>query len=71
MYYLGFTYQDAFNLPVWKRSWFLTRLMQEIDKTGTTKESANDPMLSAMAGKTRQTAPSRLRRFSWVILIRI
>ena len=27
--YLGFTYQDAYNLPVWKRTWFIKRLVEE------------------------------------------
>ena len=64
MYYMGFTYQDAYTLPVWQRQWFLERLISEVDKSGQTKESANDPMYNTMAGKHRQTAPARLRRFT-------
>ena len=65
MYYLGFTYADAFNLPVWKRKWFLERVVQEISRTNTSKEAANDPMQSALMGSHRQDrAPRRLRRFT-------
>ena len=65
MYYLGFTYKDAFNLPVWKRKWFLDRVVREITKTKVTKESANDPINRAFSQSARQDhAPSRLRRFS-------
>ena len=65
MYYLGFTYADAFNLPIWKRRWFLDRVVREISESNTTKDAANDPMHSALAGSHRQDrAPSRLRRFT-------
>jgi len=62
---MGFTYADAFNLPVWKRKWFLERTVREISDTGQSKASANYPMQSALAGSHRQDhAPSRLRRFT-------
>ena len=65
MYYLGFTYADAFNLPIWKRKWFLDRVVKEISKTNTTKESANNPLHKGLAGGHRQDhTPSRLRRFT-------
>tara|TARA_B100001057_G_scaffold41793_1_gene37429 strand:+ start:890 stop:1048 length:159 start_codon:yes stop_codon:yes gene_type:complete len=26
---LGFSYKDAYNLPVWKRSWFIDKFLEE------------------------------------------
>lgn len=30
--HLGFTYHDAYNLPVWKRTWFINKLIEENEK---------------------------------------
>ena len=39
MHYLNFSYQDALNLPIFKRQWFLKRYIKEI----TPKEKNNTP----------------------------
>ena len=36
MYYQGFSYQDAYRLPVWQRIWFIERINKEIEKMQTT-----------------------------------
>lgn len=70
MYYLGFTYSDARSLPVSYRKWFIERISKELDRTskeGETQSKAmhqNDPETRAMLGRSRETAPSRLMRFS-------
>ena len=67
MYYIGFTYHDAYNLPVWKRQWFLERTMKEFkDSKGearTKATHANSPEQRALMG-LRPDAPARLRRFT-------
>jgi len=30
--HLGFTYKDAYNLPVWKRDWFVKKFIEEKEK---------------------------------------
>ena len=30
IYHLGFTYSDAYNLPVWKREWFLNKFIHDL-----------------------------------------
>jgi hypothetical protein len=68
MYYIGFTYQDAWNLPIWKRQWFLERTMKEFknsqgDQAQTKAAHANSPDQRALRG-LRPDAPARLRRFT-------
>lgn len=68
MYYIGFTYQDAYNLPIWKRNWFLERTMKEFKNSkgeGTPTKAAhhNAPDQRALMG-LRPDAPARLRRFT-------
>lgn len=68
MYYIGFTYQDAYNLPIWKRQWFIERTVKEFkassgDKVATKAAHANTPDQRALMG-LRPDAPARLRRFT-------
>ena len=32
IYHLGFTYQDAYNCPVWQRFWFISRFKKDIEE---------------------------------------
>ncbi len=71
MYYIGFTYQDAYKLPIWKRIWFLERTVKEFKKAndeGRQVQSKaahnNSPEQRAMNGNSRSHAPARLRRFT-------
>ena len=73
MYYMGFTYKECYDLPIWQRSWFLDRLNREIQKTnennngqGASSRAAhqNDPSTRAMQGRHRSQVPARLRRFT-------
>jgi hypothetical protein len=70
MYYIGFTYQDAYNLPIWKRAWFINRTLQEFktaadngQQTQSRAAHTNTPDQRAMSG-LRPNAPARLRRFT-------
>ncbi len=69
MYYGGFLYSEAYNLPVAYRKWFVERIGKELNKKGggDTPSRAlhqDTPEMRALTGKTRDHAPSRLRRFS-------
>jgi hypothetical protein len=44
VYHLGFTYKDAYNLPVWQRFWFINRLKEEFKQA---KENNHSPTSSA------------------------
>ena len=70
MYYGGFLYGEAYNLPVAYRRWFIERIGKELNK-GENGENPptralhqNSPDVRAMQNKARAQVPSRLRRFS-------
>jgi hypothetical protein len=70
MYYMGFSYKEAYLLPVWQRLWFINRTSEEIKKSAEAGNSqsraahANSAEQRAMQGNSRLNPPSRLRRFS-------
>jgi len=70
MYYMGFTYMEAYGIPVWQRIWFIKRMGAEIkraSKQGDVPSRAahhNDPVARELTGKHRPAPPARLRRFS-------
>ena len=72
MYYMGFTYVECYNIPVWQRRWFIDRMNQEIkrtqDKDGNQQPTRaahhNDPNTRAMMGRYRSMVPANLRRFT-------
>ena len=41
IYHLGFTYKDAYNLPVWQRLWFINRLKEEFKRAKENNQSPN------------------------------
>ena len=70
MYYMGFTYVEAYNIPIWQRVWFLERLNKEIKRSneeggGNSRAAhANSAEARAMMGRARSQVPSKLRRFT-------
>jgi len=64
MYYLGMTYTEAYNIPIWQRFWFIERINKEISKSNGESKAHQDPQERAMTGKGRQQVPGRLRRFT-------
>jgi len=67
MYYMGFTYQECMNLPVWQRKWFLERTIREMDQSkGANSRAAhtNDANTRSMTGYQRNQVPAKLRRFT-------
>jgi len=66
MYYMGFTYVEAMNLPVWQRKWFIERMVKEMDQASGKSRAAhaNDSTSRAMAGNHRHNPPAKLRRFT-------
>ncbi len=69
MYYGGFSYKEAYNIPVQYKRWFVERIVQELNK-GKEGDSAqsralhqNYPDVRSLQGKARAQTPSRLRRF--------
>lgn len=70
MYYMGFTYSEAYRLPIWQRRWFVTRLNKEFEKAAEQNANVsraahdNDPATRALSGRHRSSPPSRLRRFT-------
>ncbi|MEC7609486.1 MAG: hypothetical protein VX964_04890, partial [Verrucomicrobiota bacterium] len=70
MYYMGFTYVEAYNIPIWQRIWFIERLNKELKaaneaQSGASRAAhANTPDQRALMGRHRQQVPSKLRRFT-------
>lgn len=66
MYYMGFSYIEAYNLPVWQRSWFIKRINKEIKESQGQSHAAhsNTPDTRALMSKSRAQVPSKLRRFT-------
>lgn len=73
MYYGGFSFTEAWNIPVTWRRWFIERINMEIERSrgengeGQGESRAahhNTPDVRALQGKNRQQTPSRLRRFT-------
>lgn len=72
MYYMGFTYVEAYNIPVWQRIWFIKRLNKEIkasrsengDYQATRAAHQNTPEAREMMGRHRNQVPANLRRFT-------
>ena len=70
MYYVGFSYREAYSLPIWQRIWFIERTNEEFKKAADNEQNAsraahhNTPDHRAMAGRARSQVPSNLRRFT-------
>jgi hypothetical protein len=71
MYYMGFTYTEAMELPVWQRRWFIQRINQEFEKAkeangdpGSRAAHHNSPDARALMGRARSQVPAKLRRFT-------
>ena len=67
---MGFTYSEAYRLPIWQRRWFVDRLNKEFEKAAENNANVsraahhNDPVTRAMEGRHRSDPPTRLRRFT-------
>jgi hypothetical protein len=67
MYYMGFTYTECMKLPVWKRKWFIERMVREMERAGgknSRAAHANDAQTRALSGYHREAPPAKLRRFT-------
>ena len=63
MYYIGFSYRDAYRLPIFQRKWFIQRVIQEIKNTNSSKAHSTAEE-NTLKGKMRSQAPANLRRFT-------
>tara|TARA_Y100000592_G_scaffold32268_1_gene51290 strand:- start:288 stop:479 length:192 start_codon:yes stop_codon:yes gene_type:complete len=63
MYYIGFSYRDAYRLPVFQRKWFIKRVVEEIKNTNSSKGHKSSEE-NAISGKMRSQTPANLRRFT-------
>ena len=70
MYYMGFTYNEAYALPIWQRLWFIKRINKEMKRSsedGSTNSRAlhdNSPGIRQMQNFGREAPPAKLRRFT-------
>jgi len=70
MYYVGFTYSEAYYLPIWQRIWFIERTNEEFKKASNNDANVsraahhNSPDQRSMDGRSRSHVPSNLRRFT-------
>ena len=70
MYYMGFTYTEAYRIPIWQRRWFVERIRKEFkqgeQENVNVSRAAHDntPEHQMLMGRSRTDAPTRLRRFT-------
>jgi hypothetical protein len=71
MYYMGFSYVEAYNIPVWQRRWFIQRINKEFMRAAEANQPSqskaahtNTAETRALMGNQRQEVPARLRRFT-------
>jgi len=70
MYYMGFTYRECMDLPIWQRKWFIERINEEFKRAKEANSDAsraahhNTPDSRAMQGRARSHVPAKLRRFT-------
>jgi len=68
MYYMGFTHNEAYALPIWQRTWFIDRLVKEMQASngeqGTRAPHDNTQEARELRGRNRTNPPARLRRFT-------
>ena len=56
VYHMGFSYDNAYKLPVWQRFWFINRLKEEF-KQAKEKNSTTSP-----GGHSNQTGSRSFRK---------
>ena len=63
---MGFTYDEAYNLPIWQREWFIKRINKEVKAAQGQSRAAHDntPDTRSIMGRSRSQVPSKLRRFT-------
>lgn len=66
MYYMGFSYIEALNIPMWQRIWFIQRINNEFKRSEGASRAAhqNTPDSRAMLNRNRAEVPAKLRRFT-------
>ena len=70
MYYMGFSYEAAYDLPIWQRRWFIERIRKEIKQSSDQGNGAsrgaqhNTAQARSLQGRVRNQVPAKLRRFS-------
>ena len=70
MYYMGFTYSEAYRIPIWQRRWFVDRIRKEFrrgeEDNVNVSRAAHDNSVEAreLMGRQRGESPARLRRFT-------
>ena len=50
-------------MPIWQRTWFLERVVEEIKKNNGSSKAA-DPGTRALSGAMRPDGPHRTKRFT-------
>lgn len=68
-YYMGFTYHDAYHLPIFKRRWFIKRFIKEVSQKNDDSKPPpvrathlQTPETRALTGAHRTFSPNRLNR---------
>ena len=60
---MGMTYGEAYNMAIWKRKWYLERVVEEINKShGDSKGNSDETR--GLSNKLRPTGPQRTKRFT-------
>ena len=67
---MGFSYSEAYTLPIWQRIWFIDRISEEFKRANDAGADAsraahsNTPDSRALQGRARTHVPANQRRFT-------
>jgi len=64
---MGFSYSEAYTLPLWERKWFIERIQKELKRSNGENSRAahtNSAESRALMGRQRSQVPAKLRRFT-------
>jgi hypothetical protein len=66
MYYMGFSYSECYEIPIWQRIWFIERINKEIKESQGQSRAmdTNTPDNRSMMSRSRSQVPAKLRRFT-------
>lgn len=60
---MGMTYSEAYHMPIWKRTWYIERVIKEIKRSnGDSKGNSHEER--GLANKIRPAGPQRTKRFT-------
>ena len=58
------TYTEAYYLPIWKRKWYIDRVVKEIDRSNGKSKGESGASRAMTGNNVRPGGPQRTKRFT-------